>query len=414
MVTLESTTSNELTTNISGITTNVETNVVSSPASLVLGSNSFAIGSGLVTNAGATNSPNVATSTGTTNLTVGYTNGDYYLTLTATNGTTNVNVTSVGVNGPVTTDESASTVTLYANQTSAVGTNAATATETNVTFGGTGEPVDAASITIETNGVTVTNILIGTNSFAISTNSPGAGTNVVTVTVGTTSVSVTNTATVTNLVLLGTNVVDTNGVTSGFGTNATFTSSLTTTFTFVTNTVVTTNSGGIPTNTVITTNVAVVTETAENLLTTNVVTNRTTNYESVVVTNSGGPAQFAVVQVISNVPVYTAVPAGLLTIAPANTNDVAADTRTTTSDYAVETLTVNDPANVTGVSYLKVQGVVHNTAQDLAVKTAAGGEIVVTNSAWTDVSGWGTNDGAPIVVGGTITVGTPSAQKVPQ
>jgi hypothetical protein len=409
LVTLETTTSTEVTTNISSIVTNVVTNTVSSPASLVISSNNELIGGVAITNSGT--GANVTNDLGTTNVTIGDTSGGNYVTITANDGTTNIIVTTEGGTGPVSVAVATNTVSLTGD-TATTGSTSATVAA-SAALGASTVPVETANVTIETNGVIVTNIAIGTNTFTIATNSLGTGTNVVTVTVGTTSVSVTNTAAVTNLVLIGTNVIDTNAVISGFGTNSSLTSSLTTTFTLLTSTAVATNASGVTTNTTITTNVAVVTETTAYTTSAVIKTNYVTNFESVTITNAGGPAQFTIVDVVSNVPVYAVVPAGILTITNVTDNEIAADSGKKVADYALENL-ILEAADASGTNYLKLQGVVQNTVQDVAVKSAPGGTIVVTNSAWTDVSGWGTFDGAPVIVEGTVTIAAPTTEKVPK
>jgi len=350
-----------LTTNGQIGTTNVVTNVPGSvPNTVVVSSNTLLLGSG----AGS-------------NLVIGNPNGDYYVTITATNGTTNVLVTTVGINGPVVTTESASNLTLYADQTIAIGTNTAQPIETNLALGGVSQPVDTSALTVISNGTTVATDVLGTNTFSVSTNGSG----VIAVTIGTNTTDYTNSATVTNVVLLGTNVVVTNGTAPGLGYSSSFTNSLTTTFEV--------NS---------TSNVTVLTTTTDlaqgTVLKTNIEPLINTNITSMLVMADGS----------TNTP----VPTNILYIAEVTTNDIVAENAADTSrtDWTIKSFILNTPT-----WSLNLQGLVHNTFDAFAVGKT---HYAITNEAWTDVSGYGTNNaGAPVVVGGTIAVGSPASQKIP-
>jgi hypothetical protein len=459
-------------TNTSVLVTNatVVTNVVSTPSVLTLNTNTVAhlasttnvgVETNALTGTGTTNTSTTGLSNFvaavTNNVLLGNTNGDF-VTVTATNGTTNLTVNTVSaLNGPTNTTYATNSFTFDANQTVLIGTNAAIAVETNANEVGTTATnlaVDASSVLVETNGVAVTNLVIGTNTYTISTNSvvsTNGSTNTLVVTVGT------NTVTLTNSVVVGTNaavVVTTNTayIVSASGTNTivgtneqggfTNVDTLTTTFTvsadvtnFTTNTTINTNVAFGVTNVIVTTNetigtnLAIVTETSSFTTVTNVGTNLSTNFLVTITTNAastnaatnivGGPATLVIAEVVGTgaaaTPVYTPVPAAILTITnAAGASDVVADTATVTTDWTIKKLiltTTNTPVTLT------LQGLVHSTKDNFAVASALTaaerGKIAVTNEAWTDVTGYGTNGTTPIVVGGTVTVGTPAASKVP-
>jgi len=347
-----------LTTNGQIGTTNVVTNVPGSvPNTLVVSSNTLTLGAG-------------------TNLTIGNTSGEYYVTLVSTNGTNNVLVTTPGLNGPVVTTNSATNLTLDANQTIAIGSNTVTV-ETNLALGGVGQPVDTSALTVISNGTTVATDVLGTNTFSVSTNGSG----VIAVTIGTNTTDYTNSATVTNVVLLGTNVVVTNGTAPGLGYSSSFTNSLTTTFEV--------NS---------TSNITVLTTTTDlaqgTVLKTNIEPLINTNITSMLVMADGS----------TNTP----VPPNILSITEISTNDIVAENAADTSrtDWTIKGFILTTPT-----WSLNLQGLVHNTFDAFAVGKT---HYAITNEAWTDVSGYGTNNaGAPVVVGGTIAVGSPASQKIP-
>jgi hypothetical protein len=423
-------------------------------------------GSGAITSS-AGGVSNFVTSV-TNNVTLGDTFGNY-VTVTATNGTTNLTLNTVnGLTGPTNVSYATNSFTYDANQTAIIGTNTPVPVETNAVYtnvsGGqpTNVAIDASSLVVFTNGVPIVTNVIGTNTYTIATNSvvsTNGTTNTLVVTVGT------NVTTVTNSVMVGTNaptVVSTNTVdiVSASDTNvvvgtnelgaSTNTDSLTTTFTvvtnvatFTTNTTFVTNTGVstneiVTTNETIATNLAIVTETAAYTASTNVSTNLSTNF--LITTNVTGPITNAATNIIggaasvviaevvgtgaSATPVYTPVPPAILSITNmATPNDIISDTATVTSDWTIKRLFLNTTTNaVTNVTVaapvmLTLQGLVHSTRDNVTVASALTAaersKISVTNEAWTDVTGYGTNNGVPIVVGGTVTVGSPVLSKVP-
>jgi hypothetical protein len=408
-----------------------------------------------------------------------------------TNATSNL-VTNIVVTTATTTNTFTNLSQVSLNgDTAVVGTNTLSV-ETNTSLvsalATNAVGIDTNAVTIETNGVAYTNLVIGTNAVVISTTNV-VGTNGVTnvavkVGVGTTEVTIstnvlsttnsasntvtfvtalgtnagttnsfTNTVPYTNLVLVGSEVVVSNGTTLNFGTNSTLTDSLTTTVTVLggstttnaatnfagvsTNFVATTNfttNAGVSTNEIISTNEIVVTN---QVFTTNLVvaTNAaiatsTTDFSetNVVVTNGfnlifstnaapPGPAELVVQDAIGAGATasfsYTSVPASILAISNSpSTNDLLVatikSTTTNSADWSIKTLTLH-ATNVT----LTLQGLVHSTLDYAAVASAGltGKKIAVTNEAWTDVTGYGTVTNAPVVVAGTVTVGTPTAEK---
>jgi hypothetical protein len=357
-------------------TTNVTTNVVTSgPNTLLISTNSVVLG-------------------GTTNLTIGNTSGSYYVTITATNGTTNLLVTSTTetINGPVstTTGTSGTTLTLDANQTLAIGSNAAVGTETNLALGGVAQGVDSGDyVSVISNGVVVTNLAIGTNSVAFTTNSVTLNGNTNTTVTFLTNevVEITNTT--------STNVISNNGTNTGFGPTNAFTTSLTTTFT------VGTNGGGL-------TNVTIVTSTTD--LTT--VTNTVTNAEPVYTTNTS--TEF----VIADGTVNTPVPTNILSVTVHSTNIIGetfnrSDVLTAETEWSIMRLDLNTEGVISNAAdnvTLHFQGLVKSTYDDFVVGKL---KVPLTNFSWSDISGYGTNNGTPIVVGGTMTIQTPAEQKIP-
>jgi len=357
-------------------TTNVTTNVVTSvPNTLVVSSNVYLI---------------AGTNGQVTNLVIGDTNigSSIYVTITAANGSTNnVVVTTAGINGPVNTTNSATNLTLDANQTLAIGTNAAFSIETNLALGAAAEGVDPGVVAILTNGVVITNLAIGTNSvtFTLTNVTIGTGTNEIVSFPTNAVVEITNANPPTTNVIYGGS--PTNAV--GFATDSSFQTSLTTRFA-----VAATN--GLTNVTVLTTTTDLVTNT---VTVTNVVPVYTTNESSELVIADG--------------TVNTPIPTNILYVAEIGTNDIVGETSKTETDWSIKKMELNTIAvftNATDIVTLKVQGLVHSTFDDFAVGKS---KVAVTNEAWTDVSGIGTNNGTPIVVGGTITVGSPTEQKIP-
>ena len=465
----------------------IVTNLVSSPVTLPLNTNTVELVSAttnlgfgtniLGTNGVSTNSiagTNGGVVLATNDVTLGNTSGDY-VTITGTNGSTNLIVNTVNpLTGPTTNTYATNSFTYDANQTAIIGTNTPIPVETNSSeVGYTGTPgvtngtttnvaIDASSLVIETNGVALTNFVIGTNTYTVSTNSvvsTNGSTNTLVVTVGTNTVTLTNsTVSGTNApVVVATNTVeivsaDSTNIVVGTNEAGGFTNAdtLTTVFTVVsdvtnvvTNTTFTTNLNGTTnvitvTNQTISTNLEIVTETASYSTATNIVTNFTTNF--LVTTNItpattnaatnivGGPGSLVIAEVVgtgaSATPVYTPVPAAILSITnPATTNDILADTKTVISDWTIKQLILNTTTNattnaVTTPITLTLQGLVHSTRDNFSVASALTvaehGKITVTNEAWTDVTGYGIAGTTPLVVGGTVTVGTPVASKVPQ
>jgi hypothetical protein len=356
--------------------TNVVTNLVTSVANtLLISTNSVVLG-------------------GTTNLTIGDTAGSYYVTVTATNGTTNllVTTTTIGPAGPVstTTGTSGTTLTLDANQTLAIGTNAAVGTETNLAFNGAPIAVDSGdSVSVISNGVVVTNYDIGTNSVAFTTNSVTLNGNTNTAVTFYTNeiVEITNTT--------STNVIANNGTNTGFGASNAFTTSLTTTFT------VGTNGSGL-------TNVTIVTST------TDLVTNSVTVTNTVTVPVSTNTSTELVV---ADGVVNTPIPTNILDITVHSTNIIGETFNhlavlTAETEYSIMRVDLNSTAltNAADNVSLSFQGLVKSTYQDLAVGKT---KYPLTNFSWSDISGYGTNNGTPIVVGGTLTIQAPVAQKIP-
>jgi hypothetical protein len=398
-----------------GVTTVTNTNASGNITNtLVLSSNTVTIGRQTITNAGTNGAPSF-TNSGSTNLTIGDTGGNYYVTVTATNGSSNVlaTTTTLGIGGLVatTTTNSATNLTLDADQTLAIGTNAAVDTETNLALGGTVLAVDTGTVVVFTNGVPIATNVIGTNTLTISTNSAD-GTNTVTVTLSTNSTIYTNTDSITNSVdIIGassTNViVATNGTAPGLGISASLSDdTLTTTFNLITNTTVLTNGSGTATNTTTTTNVAIVTTTTD-YTTTGVVVSNVPVYATNTVTEL----------VIADGAVNTPVPTNTLLITQRNTNDIIsegiADSTQVTTSWSTKILLLNTTnvfTNALDKVRFRLQGLVNETYQDFAVGQ---NKVAVTNEAWTDVSGDGFINGTAVVVGGTVTIGTPAIQKIP-
>jgi hypothetical protein len=385
-------------------TTNQTTNEVGNVLTAVdLSTNTYALYSETIT---ISNGAPILTNFTTNNVTIGDTAGSYYVTLTATNGTTNVLVTSVGFAGPSTTGVVATNLTLDANQTLAIGTNAAVATETNLAFGGTPEAVDATSLSVTTNGVAVSNspIVIGTNSLTIS-NTAGN----VTVTVGTNVLSATNSATITNEVLIGSTVIISNGTSLGLGTTNVLSTSLTTSFTIATNSTSSTNGlTALETNLITGTNVTVVTTA------TDYVTNTVTITNPVPVFTTNTSVELVVADQGTNTPIPTTTMS--VSVMP---NDILGETiNIHTSAITGETLWTIDRLDLSAtnatstndVLSMKLQGLVKGTFANVKVGK---GTVAVTNQAWSDVSGYGTNNGVPIVLGGTISIAAPAEQLVP-
>jgi hypothetical protein len=383
------------------LTTSTEVQIgtisVTNTNAIVTLTNTLSLSSNVVTISAVTNSVgNSGITNGTaavTNLIIGVTNGGDYVIISATN--TNVSVVTVGGLGPTTNFYATNSVTVDANQTAVIGTNAPVPVETNTVVGTVTVPIDTNTVTIVTNGVSTNSYLIGTNTVTFTTN---------TVTIGTNTYSyATNT-----VVTIGTNTIGgTNDI--GFGTTNTFSSSLTSTFTLTSTTNFTTNvisaTSGV-TNTIITTNVTVVTTTTD--LSTNigtVVTNTPifTNIEA---------SELVVADGTNN----TVVPTNIVYISELGTNDIVANSPRTgleTSDYSVKRLLLVSTGlftNTTDNVTLKLQGLVHQVVQVVVVDKT--NKPSVTNENWTDVSGYGTNNGTPIVVGGTITIGSPTLQKI--
>jgi hypothetical protein len=449
------------------------TNLVSITNTVVATNSSGLTGS---TNGSTTNVVTV-TNLGTTIVTNGLAIGDSGSnTITLTNiGGTNAVIVAIGTN--VTTNFSITNISLNGD-TAVVGSNSIVV-ETNTALGGAAIGIDTNSVTIETNGVVFTNLTIGTNTVTISiTNAPGTNTatdRIVSVSVSTTNVTIatnavtatngvttnnvvltvsvsgvpvsTNTGAstnaLTNLVLIGSDVIVSNGTTAGFGTNPVYSTSLDNTLTFgtssnlvsTTNSTVTfgstTNMAGVTnsftTNTTVTTTNLVIATNVDVAITTTSYT--TTN---VLVTNgfnttnevAAGPAELAIQEPTGKGATasfeYISVPAAILAISnvPANIDIVNSTIRSTTtneSDYSIKTMTLN----ATNVSF-KLQGLVHSTLDSVTVAsaTALGKKVAVTNEAWTDITGYGTNvttetatNLGGIVLSGTAAVGTPSAEK---
>jgi hypothetical protein len=357
-------------------TTNVVTNeVVSIGTNIVLSTNSVVLG-------------------GTTNLTIGNTSGSYYVTITATNGTTNLLVTSTTetITGPVstTTGTSGTTLTLDANQTLAIGTNAAVPVETNAALGGVAQAIDQSAVVILTNGVAISTNIIATNTLVFTSNSVEIGTNITTFTN-----SSSNIYTVEIVGNASTNIIDTNGLAPGLGASSALTNSLTTTFT------VGTNAGGL-------TNVTIVTSTTD--LATNL--EAVTNVEPVFSTNTSTEL------VVADGAVNTPVPTNILGITVHSTNIIGetfshTDVLTAETEWSIMRLDLDTTAVLTNAAdnvTLHFQGLVKSTLQDFAVGKV---KVALTNYSWSDISGYGTNNGTPIVVGGTMTVQTPALQKIP-
>jgi hypothetical protein len=360
------TTSLKVQTGTTNVTTTVTTNI---PNTLPLSTNTYLIG----TNGG----PN-------TDLTIGDTSGSYYVTITATNGTTNLLVTTatLGAGGTVstTTGTSGTTLTLDANQTLAIGSNAAVATETNLAFGGTAESVDSGvGVAIVSNGTVITSLPIGTNSvdFTLTNVTVGASTNNP---FGTNEIVEFTNAFVTNIVY-------SNGVPVGYGTsNSAFNTSLTTTFT-----VVATNGA---------TNVQVVTS----------ATDLVQGSESVTITVPVYATNVSSAIAIADQGTNTFVPTNILYVAQVGTNDVTV--AKPAAGYNIESLILNttpltsahDPLSLT------LQGLLKSTTAKVTI--SKGNVVTVTNYSWSDVSGYGLkNNTTPIILGGTITVASPSAEK---
>jgi hypothetical protein len=410
-----------LSTNIeplSSVTTNIGTYTNSTGAT---GTTNF--------EGGATNG---VSSTNDNTVTIGILGGNQ-VTISATNGVTNVIILTQGPDGATSvTNTNSPTIVLDANAVAIEGTNVPVTT--NLEYDLTPAAIYTNDVTLTTNGGGSVVITVGTNTVAITTNTvtiPGVSTN----SFGTNVV-----------VTIGSDVVVSNGVGAGFGTNSTLDSTLAAAFTvstnisFTTNTVLSSNVvSGVTnvvfaTNETIATNLAIVTSTS--VYTTNevVTTNFTTNFGSTLVTNAatnivGGPATLVIAEVSGTgaaaTPVYTPIPTNILTITnEVTTNDIIADTATVTSGWTVQKLILNTTTNSVGTNVvglvpvsLQVQGLVHSTKVNFAVASALTaaerGKIAVTNEAWTDVSGYGTNAGVPFIVGGTIAVGSPTASKVP-
>jgi hypothetical protein len=391
------------------------------------------------------------------------------ITITVTNGTTNVTVVT-----PTSTNTYTNLSDISLSGTNAtVGTNEygvgvggslENSSSTNSVF------VFSGHLVIETNGGTNVSLFIGTNSFSISTNVV-SGTNVDVIvslgqaayvistnsvgdTNGTTNVTTiveidngtnavsTNTYSttnaLTNLVFIGDYVIVSNGVTSGFGTNQTLTDSLTTGVTVTetsTNTVTTSEVTNSVTNVVLgVTNVVInVTETLTSnaivtddaVLTPSVVAYTTTNvlgtngYGSSYFPAPSGPAQLVVKEQTGTganlTYIYTPIPPTLLSISntPSTNNLIVAtykSTSTNEQNYSIKTLTLS----ATNVSFT-LQGLVHSTLAYVSLPdaTLTGKKTAVTNEAWADISGYGTNGVAPIVLSGAATVGAPAQEKQP-
>jgi hypothetical protein len=201
---------------------------------------------------------------------------------------TNVTIVTAGPDGPLTNTVPFGSVVLDTTNVQINGAGGETiASTTNTVYDATGEPIDPTNVTlvIVTNTVAVTNYVLGTNAFSISTN---GGT--VVVAVGT-NLPVTNTlsSTITNIsVLVGGDTIYTTGTNaSGLGTTNSLTSSLSTAFTVgaanttttniglatTTNIVAATNTVGVSTNSV--TNASLVSITNFVSVSTNLVTNTT-------------------------------------------------------------------------------------------------------------------------------------------
>jgi hypothetical protein len=370
------------TTNIASLVTNFVTNTANLPVTLTLSPNTLP---------GAAVSNGVAIG-GVSNIVIGNPLGD-----NVTIGT-NITVVTVGDFGPVTNTYALTNVSITDN-TVTVGTNPPVTVEDGTqTYAGSATNVDTNTITIAafTNGVadpanSITNLL-STNGISVSSTTNG----VTTVTIG--GVSYTN-GTGTNFeVLLGTNVVvSTNGA-PGLGTSPTNT--LTTLATTTISTVVSNNAGtNYYTN--------IVTTTITDLSTTNTtnISSITTNLLSITNTSSE--------LVIADGGTNTTIPSAILSVSEVLDVSISKPV----GNYAIEHLVLDTTTNALGTNgpavaspwYIKLQGLVKNTTASVTISKTD--KVAVTNEAWSDVSGYGTNGTTPIVLGGTISVASPSAEK---
>lgn len=316
-----------------------------------------------------------------TNLVIGTPLGDT-VTIVGTNAT-NIQIVTVSDFGPQTNFVSTTNPLVLTGDTVTVGTNTTVTVATNSTFGATPLTLDIGSVVIISNGTPISTNVIGTNSVDFTTNSVTIGTNAIAF--GGTNTPPTNTV-VEIVSPTSTNVVYNNGTNTGFGTTKTFTTAISNIFTVsVTNGV---------------TYLIVLTEIAD--LVTN--TASVTNVVPVYGTNASSEL------VVSDGAVNTPVPTNIVYVYVKSTNDIVGSTAHSETDWTVKGFLVNSAALVTNASdnvVLKLQGLVHNTEAFVG-----SGKIVVTNEAWSAVSGYGTNNGTPIVVGGTISVASPTVQKI--